>query len=62
MTETPTTVRHASGQDKDGCVACYFEAVEAVLNGDPSVPGCFDPKDDGDGFCHLCGHVVEVAP
>lgn len=59
MTETDGRWRHASGDDKDGCGACQTEAVNALLNGDDPMPGCFDPGDDGDGFCPVCGHHTE---
>lgn len=52
--------RHGSGEDKDGCMACYVEAVEALLNGHEPVPGCTEAYDDGEGFCAVCGHHVEA--
>lgn len=55
----PPEYRHASGQDSDGCTACYVEAVEALLNDAEPVPGCMTPGDDGDGYCEVCGHTVE---
>lgn len=59
MTETDGRYRHASGDDKDGCGACWSEAVEALVNGDDPMPGCFDPGDDGEVHCPVCGHVTE---
>ena len=54
-----TAYRHAAGDDRDGCGACFDEAVNAVLNDDEPLPGCFEPGDDGDGYCSICGHAVE---
>jgi hypothetical protein len=51
--------RHTNGDDKDGCVPCYFEAVESLLNNEEPAPGCFTPSDDGEGFCPICGHATE---
>lgn len=51
--------RHTSGDDKDGCGACYVEAVDALLNGTEPTPGCTTPQDDGEGYCATCGHAVE---
>lgn len=53
---------HTTGDDEGGCVACQDEAVNAYLNDEDMLPACETPTDDGDGFCAVCGHRVEVAP
>jgi hypothetical protein len=51
---SPETVRHASGDDIDGCAACYQD-------GDGS--SCYHPERDPEepGVCRWCSHTVEAA-
>lgn len=52
---TPTYC-HASGDDHDGCVACWND-------GAPEYECCKTPTaPDIEGRCGLCGHTVEVLP
>lgn len=55
----PGECRSCHAPDKDGCGACYLEAVEALLNDTDPVPACLTPTDDGEGYCAICGHAVE---
>lgn len=50
----PAPVRHASGDDLEGCVACYL---------DEDGSRCFSPERDPEhpGLCRWCSHTVEAA-
>ena len=51
--------RHGSGDDKDGCIACWMEYDAEAVRGIPESRTCSMPQDDGEGYCAICGHVVE---
>lgn len=54
--------RHASGDDYEGCVACWIDQDEEGLTA-PNIRPCTTPEDDPDdpGFCRWCSHTVERA-
>ena len=45
---------HSSGDDVDGCLACWNDGLEGEC--------CVEPCDDGTGSCGTCGHAVEPTP
>jgi hypothetical protein len=53
-------MRHAGGDDRDGCIACWMEGSLdlAISPDDPSPSPCTEPTDDGEGYCAVCGHAV----
>jgi hypothetical protein len=55
-----TVYRHSSGDDSDGCIACWMDADAEAVWGIPESRTCATPQDDGEGFCAICGHAVEV--
>lgn len=56
----PALFRHASGDDKDGCISCWLEYDSEPVWGIPEGRACQEPQDDGEGYCAICGHTVEV--
>lgn len=56
----PPEYRHSSGDDSDGCVRCWMEHDADPIWGEPEHRTCCTPQDDGEGYCALCGHAVEV--
>ena len=57
---TPT-FRHSSGDDSDGCVACWLDNDECGLDPENNLP-CKEPTEDPDepGVCWVCSHGVEA--
>ena len=56
----PVRYRHASGDDGDGCLACWFDQEEQGIEV-PEIRPCLAPEDDPDepGLCRWCSHTVE---
>lgn len=63
MTETDGRWRHASGDDYEGCVACWIDQDEEGLTA-PNIRPCTTPEDDPDepGVCRWCSHTAEPVP
>ena len=62
MTETDGRWRHSSGDDDEGCLACWFDQDEQGLTA-PNIRPCTTPEPDPDepGVCRWCSHTVERA-
>lgn len=60
MTETDARYRHASGDDADGCLACFSDEygegidVATILQCAHPEPDPADPE-----VCRWCSHTVE---
>lgn len=58
----PVRFRHASGDDEEGCLACWFDQEEQGVPVDAIRP-CRQAEDDPrePGLCGLCSHTTAPA-